>query len=242
MRKKRRYDRDTPFELVRDYKLFAIACEGSKTEPEYFKLFKHISPRIAIDIIDEVVSDEEADAISHERSAPKWVLNRAMRYIEKEGLNEDDQLWFVIDIDRWKTEQIREIAQYCDQHPNWNIVLSNPCFEVWLFFHKKPKILIDKKITCKELKFQISKHTKEGYNPLYYLSDLDKAMARAKLADSDKDYYFPKPNQTKVYLLCEALINAVGRNNFNEFLNVNLPNLKREFIKNKDLAKKGKAR
>jgi hypothetical protein len=35
MRKKRGYKREV--ELVRDYKLFAIACEGGKREPDYFK-------------------------------------------------------------------------------------------------------------------------------------------------------------------------------------------------------------
>ena len=36
MRKKRGYSREV--ELVRDYKLFAIACEGGKRESEYFIL------------------------------------------------------------------------------------------------------------------------------------------------------------------------------------------------------------
>jgi hypothetical protein len=32
--KKRGYNRNTPIHLVRDYKLFVIACEGAKREPE----------------------------------------------------------------------------------------------------------------------------------------------------------------------------------------------------------------
>ncbi len=42
MRKKRGYTREIPTELIRDYKLFAIACEGGKREPEYFRLFEQI--------------------------------------------------------------------------------------------------------------------------------------------------------------------------------------------------------
>lgn len=114
MHKKRGYKRETPVELVRDYKLFAIACEGSKREPEYFRVLRYISKKIAVDIIEDIVSDEEALSINPNKSAPKWVLDRAVKYIEKEGLNDDDDLWFVMDIDRWSEEQLREVASYCD--------------------------------------------------------------------------------------------------------------------------------
>ena len=40
--KKRGYKRDVGVKL-RDYRLFAIACEGGKREPQYFKLFEHLS-------------------------------------------------------------------------------------------------------------------------------------------------------------------------------------------------------
>src|ERR1700748_2604146 len=134
MHKKRGYKRETPIELVRDYKLFAIACEGGKREPEYFKVFRFLSKKIAVDVIEEIVNEDEALSINPNKSAPKWVLNRALRYIEKEGLSDEDELWFVMDVDRWKVDQLREIANYCDQYSNWHIVLSNPCFEVWLYF------------------------------------------------------------------------------------------------------------
>lgn len=135
--KKRGYTKDIPEELVRDYKLFAIACEGERREPEYFRLFSLMSKKIKVDIIEDIVSDEElANKYKQiHRSAPQWVLDRAITYIEKENLIDEDDLWFVIDTDRWTEEQIRNLAEYCESHHNWNIVISNPCFEVWLYFH-----------------------------------------------------------------------------------------------------------
>jgi len=59
MRKKRGYQRDTPKELVRDYKLFAIACEGGKREPDYFGLFEYMSRKVTVDIIEDKVSERE---------------------------------------------------------------------------------------------------------------------------------------------------------------------------------------
>ncbi|WMJ72246.1 RloB family protein [Cytophagaceae bacterium ABcell3] len=146
-RKKRGYKRDIPQELMRDYKLFAIACEGYKREPEYFKVFPYLSRRIAVDIIE----DNKIDDFSH-KSAPKWVLDRAIKYIEKEGLTDEDDLYFVMDVDRWSNQQIREISNYCEQFPNWHVVLSNPCFEVWLYLHKKANFPNHNTASCATLK------------------------------------------------------------------------------------------
>jgi hypothetical protein len=223
MRKKRGYQRETPVELVRDYRLFAIACEGSKREPEYFKAFRFLSPKIAVDIIEEIVSNEEAISINPNKSAPKWVLNRAVKYIEKEGLSDEDQLWFVMDVDRWDEQQLREIANYCEPHSNWHIILSNPCFEVWLYFHKKNNILKSKSISCSDFKTEISKFDKGGYHPFNFIPFLTSAINNAKNADSDKNHFFPAPKETKVYKLCEALINIVSINDIEEFTKKHCP-------------------
>ncbi|HWB25491.1 MAG TPA: RloB family protein [Chitinophagaceae bacterium] len=223
MRKKRGYTRDIPKELVRDYRLFAIACEGSKTEPTYFGLFRHMSNRIAVDIIGEIVSDEEMLTKLSDKSAPKWVLDRAVKYIEKEGLSKEDSLWFVIDVDKWKFDQIKEIADYCDQNSNWNIVLSNPCFEIWLHFHSQQQKL-NEKISCKQLKNLISNFDKGGYVASKFIPHLRNAVLNAKNADSNINFFFPSENETKVYQLGEAILTIIG-SHFEEFINNVLPRL-----------------
>lgn len=225
MHKKRGYNRETPQALVRDYKLFAIACEGSKREPEYFKVLRYLSKKIAVDIIEEIVSEEEALSINPNKSAPKWVLDRAVRYIEKEGLNDEDDLWFVMDIDRWTEEQLREIASYCEKYPNWHIVLSNPCFEVWLYFHKKSDITISNSVSAGDFKTEISTLEKGGYHPYKFLPYLADAIKNSKDNDSDKNHFIPKLKETKVYLLGEAILEIVGKNDFENFINNTLPKL-----------------
>jgi hypothetical protein len=225
MRKKRGYKRETPVELVRDYKLFAIACEGSKTEPSYFNVFTHLSRKIAVDIIEEIVSDEEIQTKLTNKSAPKWVLERAIRYIEKEGLSDEDELWFVMDVDKWDKKQLSEIASYCEKYPNWHIVLSNPCFEVWLYFHKKADIKKSVSKTCQDFKHEISKFDKGGYHPYKYIPLLPDAIKNAKIADIRSDHYFPGIKVTKVYQLGEAIMKVIGVNDFNTFVENTLPEL-----------------
>lgn len=225
MHKKRGYKRENPIPLVRDYRLFAIACEGSKTEPNYFNLFSYISNKIAVDIIEEIIPDNELETKKSLKSSPKWVLDRAIKYIEKEGLSEDDSLWFVMDIDRWNIDQIREIALYCEQKPNWHIVLSNPCFEVWLYFHNKATVLNDNLKSCQNFKNEIASHVNGGYSPKKFIKDIEKAIKNSKEADLRKDHFLPDKNTTKVYLLAEALINLIGKNKFEKFLKNTLPNI-----------------
>lgn len=224
-KKKRSYKREKDPALLRDYKLFAVACEGSKREPAYFNLFKHMSRRITVDIIEDIVSEEEMNAKHSQKSAPKWVLDRAVKYIEKEGLSDEDDLWFVIDKDRWSDEQLREIARYCETYPNWHIVISNPCFEVWLYFHKRADIKSSTSETCNQYKREISNFVSGGYHPYKFIRNINDAIINAKNVDSDLNHFLPNHKETKVYQLGETLIEFIGKNDLEEFFNNTLPEL-----------------
>lgn len=225
MKKKRSYKREKDPSLLRDFKLFAVACEGSKREPGYFNLFKYMSSRVAVDVIEDIVSDEEMHFKVSQKSAPKWVLERAVKYIEKEGLSDEDDLWFVIDKDRWSDEQLREIADYCEIYPNWHIVISNPCFEVWLYFHKKANIQKSKSSNCSYFKQEISTFVKGGYHPYKFIRNINEAINNSKNVDSDPKYFMPNNKETKVYQLGETLIEFIGKNDFEHFLNNVLPDM-----------------
>jgi hypothetical protein len=223
--KKRGYNRDIPVDLVRDYKLFAIACEGGKREPGYFNVFQHLSRKIKVDVIENYVTDEEMFRKFETNSAPRWVLDRAMRYIEKNDLKDEDDLWFVIDRDRWTDSQIRELASFCEKYPNWHIVISNPCFEVWLYFHKKADIESSTSVSCNNFKKEISNLERGGYHPLKFIPDFPKATINAKANDSDKKHFMPKTKETKVYLLAEAIMAKVNKSDITEFINTTIPKL-----------------
>jgi hypothetical protein len=224
--KKRGYQRETPLELVRDYKLFAIACEGGKREPGYFNIFQYLSRKIKVDVIENYITDNEMLRDYENKSAPKWVLDRAMRYIEKNDLKDEDDLWFVIDKDRWNDAQIRELATYCEKYPNWHLVISNPCFEVWLYFHKKSDITSTISVSCNDFKSEISTFEKGGYHPLKFIPYFQDAITNAKKNDSDSKHFMPKNKETKVYQLGEAILKEVNSKDIAEFINVTIPNLR----------------
>ena len=128
--KNRRYERKSP---DRDANLFIIYCEGSRREPQYFNYFKEISSRINLEVV-------EAD--SQGNNSPLGLYKQACSDIDgtnldspvKFVLGERDQVWFVIDTDSWGNA-IFELRSRCEIQKNWFVAQSNPCFEVWLYYH-----------------------------------------------------------------------------------------------------------
>lgn len=215
--KPRGYDREATQRKVRDYSLFVIACEGTEQEPAYFKPFDNGSNRIKVDVIEQ----EEGQR----RSAPKHVLTRAQEYIEKVGLSEKDgdTLWLVVDVDRWPRKQHNELKEFCEANPNWNVIISNPCFEIWLLFHKKEKL---DDLDCSTPEKTKKEFNKLGSNLLEYIPLMEKAIKNAKANDANTRHFMPNPKETKVYHLAEALFKRMGRPAFEKFVKEYLPTLK----------------
>ncbi len=107
-----------------------IVCEGSVTEPEYFKGFEEIcqNPRIKIQ-----VADDHGVPLTVVRKA-KELKEAAVRHSKRER-DENikfDSVWCVYDIDNHPHHhEAREMAIANDS----NLAISNPCFELWLLLH-----------------------------------------------------------------------------------------------------------
>ena len=76
----------------------------------------------------------------------------------------------------------------------------------------------DNDMTCKALKTQVAQLEKGGYSPEKFILHLFDAISNAENADSDEAHFFPNPGETKVYQLGKALIEVIGKNDFQAFL------------------------
>jgi len=194
-KKNRAYKKGEPF---RDYRKFVIIAEGER-EDAYFLQYNYVSSRIEVIIVDR----------DGGKSAVKYFLERADTYSKKHGLLKDDFLWFVLDVDRWPRAEIDNLVIACDQNTNWKIAISNPCFEVWLYYHFKDKIPIELS-TCKKLKTAVSKLNLEGYNPKTFANEIVMATKNAKANDKHREKYFPDVNNSKLYHLAEEMLKVLG--------------------------------
>lgn len=191
-RKNRSYKKGAPF---RDASLFVIICEGAKREEQYFDLLAENSKKIKI----KIVTPED------NKSAPGWLLNNAAKAEEEYQLGKGDELWFVLDVDCWKTEQLMKLGKICDENPLWSCAISNPCFEVWLFMHYAA-ISNAQANSCSELKTELGGLVKGGYRKEIAIKFLDEAIQRAKTGDLNPTHFLPVNKSTKVYQLLEALL------------------------------------
>ncbi|MBT3290767.1 MAG: RloB domain-containing protein, partial [Victivallales bacterium] len=120
--KRRRFQR--PSGQRRYRKLFVIATEGAKTEPQYFK---------ALDSQHATVHVKPLKG--NDRSSPQQVLKRMAEHLRKDGLRKSDEAWLVVDKDQWTDDQLGELHRWAQQEDNYGLALSNPKFEYWMLLH-----------------------------------------------------------------------------------------------------------
>ena len=124
------YERRAP---SRDAIIIIIYCEGNRREPDYFRYFHEISTQIKFEIVKANRSGNNSPMGLYEQ-AFEDLIKTENNLKTKYEINESDQVWFVIDTDAWGNK-ITELRANCRKHSNWFIAQSNPCFEVWLYYH-----------------------------------------------------------------------------------------------------------
>jgi hypothetical protein len=122
------------------WKLYIIAAEGDKREPNYFDVLtiKYEQDFRLSNIHVEFIDREEEKASN---SDPKYVYQTLLKFYEelekKYSLTEYDELWMIIDTDDYNTrkETIFQISKKCYENSIYKLCISNPCFEIWLILH-----------------------------------------------------------------------------------------------------------
>lgn len=200
---------------VRDAKLIVIASEGVKTEKQYFEglASRYINSRVKVYVL------EREDVMA---SSPERVI-RELDSFEDEypNLESDDEFWLVIDVDRWGDAKLAEIAQKCQQK-NYNLAVSNPCFELWLLLHlrsldeysqetlneflENPRIGRERKRLGMELLKILGKYNKSNLNVDQFLPFVKQAIQRARELDTCPSDRWPNDLGSRVYLLAEKII------------------------------------
>ena len=180
---------------VRDARLIIVATEGEKTEPAYFEAFS--SYRIKIRTI----------PCSNGESSPRAVLDRIRHFRAEFDLGDDDEMWLVIDRDRWEDKMLSEVAQQCTAG-RFNLALSNPCFEVWLALHYTDTIPEDLESKTAS---QFFSTLHGGYNkgrldatPLIPL--VGDAIAHAERLDLNPQARWPDTVGSRVYRLAKVIL------------------------------------
>lgn len=191
------YEKKAPY---RDAFLFIIVCEGTNREPDYFRFFDGMSSRVKVVPLQSVGG-----------SAPNQLVGVAIAAEQELSVDPTvDRLWFVIDTDRWRVH-LHTIRQQCAQHVNWRVAQSNPCFEVWLYFHAKAQLPVLEHIDrCNNWKPHLPTVIQGGFNPDFHPIAIETAVINSK-ASYVANGYFPEVGSTQLWQLGEELLPLIKK-------------------------------
>lgn len=191
--KRRKFRR--PLGQRRYRKLFVIATEGMKTEPQYFAIFNNQESVVRVHCLK-----------GRDGSSPNRVLKRMQTYLKQESLKSSDEAWLVVDKDEWSDEQLCALYEWSERKERYNFALSNPKFEYWLLLHFEDGGGIRSSRECSErLKRWLPDYDK-GINVRKFTVDMiTAAIQRAERRDHLCEDW-PKETGTTVYRLIKSLM------------------------------------
>ena len=212
-------------EAFRDARLIVIASEGKDTERIYFKALakEYTNPRVHVHILERSEAEQN-------NSSPDHVLKQLNDYKSQYELEADDELWLVVDKDRWTEAMLSRVATECSQEVAMHMALSNPCFELWLLLHmedavslppEEQKQWMENRRKSKNadpylkvrLRQKMGSYHESSYDALTLIAHVEEAIERAKALDKNPADRWPQTLGTRVYILAESVMNRSVNSN-----------------------------
>jgi hypothetical protein len=192
---------DIPLENRPYQRLFAIVTEGSRTEKDYFSLFRH-DPSLSCKIV-LVKKDKN-------KSDPKSALSAMEKYLQSTKLKSQDEAWIVVDKNSWSDEQLLLLDSWQSTQDNYRLAVSNPNFEYWLLLHFEDGNKITSNKDClNRLKNFLPNYKKEIPRNKLLPQNVHDAIQRAKVHDKLSEKPWPQSlGVTTVYKLLENIISC----------------------------------
>jgi len=187
-------------ESLRDTRLLIIATEGRITEKQYFAQFRNRRVQVKV-----IPTSEDG------KSAPEYVLERLKHFRQEYELEVNDELWLMIDVDRWKNKKLSYVTREA-KASGFKLAVSNPCFETWLLCHYVLPTIT--KASCREITQQLSGKLKKVHNRGYIKTKLNtndfkvyvkQAVQNAKELDNNPKARWPLQVGTHVYKVVEQI-------------------------------------
>lgn len=207
----RLFERKAP---TREAKIIYIFCEGANRELRYFQYFREMDSRIHLEIY---------ELHSHEDNSPEGLLRIAQACLletdenpnAKYNFQDQDEVWIVLDTDpdqaASRKPQITRVKSEVENRERWQLVESNPCFEVWLYFHGRDAVQeFEGNTGCKPWKSLVNEVLSGGFDPRKHPIFIDEAKRRAELTFELGEDGRPKIGSTEVFRLAASILQLLG--------------------------------
>lgn len=199
---------------TKEAKIIYIFCEGAYTEPRYFQYFREMDSRIRLEVY---------PLDSHENNSPLGLLQIADRDLiaseenpsPRFSLQEGDEVWIVLDTDPDKENtrrpQIETVKAAVAGRERWSLVESNPCFEVWLYYHGREEVeAFEGMELSKSWKTLLNEVFKGGFDHRKHPIFIEDAKRRAKVKFELGEDGRPKVGSTEMHRLAKSILHLLG--------------------------------
>jgi len=206
----RLFNRNPP---SREAKSIYIFCEGADREFQYFEYFREMDSRINIEIY-KLDSQEDNSPLGLYKIALNSIIESELNPNPKYSFQENDEVWIVLDTDKDKSDsrktQIETVRNNLSDKKDWFVVESNPCFEVWLFYHTHKTFEQFEGIEkCKAWKKLVNESIKGGFDsrkhPIFIESATLNAEANFKVDENSK----PVIGSTEIFKLSKSILKII---------------------------------
>lgn len=189
--------------------LFIIVSGGEKRERDYFMLISDMTtfPRIDIKFVANVAGTPEGGL------SPDKMYEEAVRlkadYDEGRPADIEDRMFLLSDVDHFVVE-LQRIKPFCEKD-GMELIVSNPCFELWLYYGKYSEEPLDFGIPDDKLKISscfktyLGNKVTGGVNPTKAIFDVDTAIYNAGMNYEIDDKGIPVLFSTSMFMLAKEL-------------------------------------
>ena len=208
----RKFERE---EASKEAKSIYIFCEGVKRETQYFRYFVEMDSRINLEIY-PLHPSENNSPLGLLEIAKKCIIQNENNPKPKYAFQKNDEVWIVFDTDKDKDNsrksQIDKVREECKKNKDWYISQSNPCFEVWLYYHFESTLPDLNKANyeyCKTWKKAVNEFVNGGFDSRKHPIYIRKATLNAEKNFSETEYN-PNIGSTEVFNLSKSILPIIN--------------------------------
>jgi hypothetical protein len=125
------------------------------------------------------------------------------------GIRNGDELWMVIDLDKWTDQELSDVARICIQK-SFNLAVSNPCFEIWLYLHLDICENQAEFMNCaqveEKLREKIGSYNKNNIDCECFLPNIKAAIERAEAMDINPESRWPNSIGSRAYRIARKML------------------------------------
>ena len=192
------------------YSFYIIVSGGERREKDYFRLISNQDYFQRIKV--EFIADPQ-------QLNPQGLLNIAKKkqkqYKQSANSQNPDRIFLISDVDHFYPELLT-IQEEATRN-RFTIVISNPCFEVWLYYGKCKEKPTDFKKTkeAKKISQAFKQHLDQkiagGVNPKKAILDIRSAIENAKLNFAKDSRGIPELFSTNMFELAEEILPLIDK-------------------------------